>query len=412
MISFFPTLYPDELWYSAIARYHLHSGIAYWSDTLQMLFPSCRTYPKVGENFPNGTMQQLQRLLPKGTLDLRALALNHSLFRFRMLFLPTEKKTELLTRFCAGEDIAPALLSLRKKLHEYPLRYCPVCAQEDISKYGEAYWHTEHQIHLLPLCPVHQCRLVAAKQKPTMVLSRQLVVIPPEREMPDAHATDTERELTALLHQWYQVPLEKQTSAAHNHLDRAAENAGLLVAGNVRRMGWDREKTYQQLTERFGQHMVQEIFGSQLTAAHLRRLRKLETAHTEEYAMLCVMLGLDAVCLFSEKRIPLRIQERMQQLAQQGRQYTKQGIAEQLGIRAEQVSGYAARFGIAPFWEQSGSPAEIDKKKAYTVTIHLSKEEKKALDRYMKYHHFNAYSHALRYFMMQCLQQFDEEGEP
>lgn len=29
MIGFFPTLYPDELWYSAIARFYIHSGIAY-----------------------------------------------------------------------------------------------------------------------------------------------------------------------------------------------------------------------------------------------------------------------------------------------------------------------------------------------------------------------------------------------
>ena len=112
MIGFFPQLYPDELWYSVIMRYHLHAGIAYWSDTLQLLFPDCRTYPKVGELLPNTTMQQLQRVLPEGTLDLRELALNHSLFRFRLLFLPSERKNELLTHFCNGEDIAPSLLTI------------------------------------------------------------------------------------------------------------------------------------------------------------------------------------------------------------------------------------------------------------------------------------------------------------
>lgn len=148
MIGFFPQLYPDELWYSAIIRYHLHAGIAYWSDTLQLLFPDCRTYPKVGELLPNTTMQQLQRVLPEGTLDLRELALHHSLFRFRLLFLPYERKQDLLDAFCEGQDIAPALLSVRKKLHEHPLRFCPLCAQEDRKQYGEAYWHTEHQMIL------------------------------------------------------------------------------------------------------------------------------------------------------------------------------------------------------------------------------------------------------------------------
>ena len=148
MIGFFPQLYPDELWYSAIIPYHLHAGIAYWSDTLQLLFLDCRTYPKVGELLPNTTMQQLQRVLPEGTLDLRELALHHSLFRFRLLFLPYERKQDLLDAFCEGQDIAPALLSVRKKLHEHPLRFCPLCAQEDRKQYGEAYWHTEHQMIL------------------------------------------------------------------------------------------------------------------------------------------------------------------------------------------------------------------------------------------------------------------------
>ena len=236
MIGFFPQLYPDELWYSVIMRYHLHAGIAYWSDTLQLLFPDCRTYPKVGEPLPNTTMQQLQRVLPEGTLDLRELALNHSLFRFRLLFLPYERKQDLLGGFCEGQDIAPSLLTIRKKLHEHPLRFCPLCAQEDRERYGEAYWHTEHQIHLLPLCPKHHCRLREADQKGTMVLSRQLVTIPPEEMQPDHHATDAELALTELLHQWYQFPLERQANRNSDNLDRAAENTGLLGDGNVNRL--------------------------------------------------------------------------------------------------------------------------------------------------------------------------------
>lgn len=403
MIGFFPQLYPDELWYGAIMRYHLHAGIAYWSDTLQLLFPDCRTYPKVGELLPNTTMQQLQRVLPEGTLDLRELALYHSLFRFRLLFLSADRKNELLARFCVGQDIAPSLLTIRKKLHEHPLRFCPLCAQEDRKQYGEAYWHTEHQIHLLPLCPKHHCRLVEAEQKPSMVLSRQLVTIPPEEIQPDCHTTDAELALTELLHRWYQFPLERQTNRNSDNLDRAAENAGLLGDGNVNRLAWDKDKTYARLVETFGQQTVQQVFGLRLTTEHLRRLRKLEIAHAEEYALLCTLLGLDAESLFSDKIIPLHLQEQMQALARQDRQYSKQGIAEQLGIQVGQVTSYAARFGIAPFWVQSGSPVAADARKGYTVTIHLSEQEKRELDGYMQQHYFSAYSHVLRHFLVQGL---------
>ena len=173
--------------------------------------------------------------------------------------------------------------------------------------------------------------------------------------------------------------------------------------GNVNRLAWDKEKTYARLVETFGQQTVQQVFGLRLTTEHLRRLRKLEIAHAEEYALLCTLLGLDAESLFSDKIIPLHLQEQMQALARQDRQYSKQGIAEQLGIQVGQVTSYAARFGIAPFWVQSGSPVAADARKGYTVTIHLSEQEKRELDGYMQQHYFSAYSHVLRHFLVQGL---------
>lgn len=38
MISFFPTPYPDELWYSVICRYHVHSGNSCAKHTMRQLY--------------------------------------------------------------------------------------------------------------------------------------------------------------------------------------------------------------------------------------------------------------------------------------------------------------------------------------------------------------------------------------
>ena len=38
MISFFPSPYPDELWYSVICRYHVHSGNYCAKHTLRQLY--------------------------------------------------------------------------------------------------------------------------------------------------------------------------------------------------------------------------------------------------------------------------------------------------------------------------------------------------------------------------------------
>ena len=37
MISFFPSPYPDELWYSVICRYHVHSGNSCAKHTMRQL---------------------------------------------------------------------------------------------------------------------------------------------------------------------------------------------------------------------------------------------------------------------------------------------------------------------------------------------------------------------------------------
>ena len=65
MVGFFPSLYPDELWYSAIVRFHAHSGMAYWTDTLSLLFPDQTSYPKVGDMMPNESIPQPGMPLPR-----------------------------------------------------------------------------------------------------------------------------------------------------------------------------------------------------------------------------------------------------------------------------------------------------------------------------------------------------------
>ena len=65
MLSFFPTPYPDELWYSVIARYHTHSGALSWQTTMAALFGNARD-ADVGSFFPNNSIQKILEQLPPG----------------------------------------------------------------------------------------------------------------------------------------------------------------------------------------------------------------------------------------------------------------------------------------------------------------------------------------------------------
>ena len=55
------------------------------------------------------------------------------------------------------------LLPIPQRRRERYARYCPVCEAEAREQYGEAYWSTIHNLFGVNVCPVHGCRLIAAK---------------------------------------------------------------------------------------------------------------------------------------------------------------------------------------------------------------------------------------------------------
>ena len=206
------------------------------------------------------------------------------------------------------------------------------------------------------------------------------------------------------------MPLEVGPSVGKtDNLGRTMENAGFLAPGNVKRVAWDTGRLYAALAEKFGVDVVTEVFGSHMTTAHARRLRLGEIACTEEYALLSVLLGMGADVLFTQDQIPLELQQRMQALSISGRPYSKKNVAALLGIRVDQVMPYAERFGIAPFWIQSGKRKTYEERQTYAVTIHLSQEERQQLDAYMLEYQMTAYSHALRYFMLEALRNKEDK---
>ena len=60
MIGFFPSPYPDELWYSVICRYHVHSGNSCAKHTMRQLY---------GDNFSAPSLM----LYAVGTASTRVL---------------------------------------------------------------------------------------------------------------------------------------------------------------------------------------------------------------------------------------------------------------------------------------------------------------------------------------------------
>lgn len=83
MISFFPSPYPDELWYSVICRYHVHSGNYCAKHTLRQLY---------GDNFcaPSlmlcGPIKALLAQLPQGFLSAKDVVMQHTFYPYYARF--------------------------------------------------------------------------------------------------------------------------------------------------------------------------------------------------------------------------------------------------------------------------------------------------------------------------------------
>ncbi|WP_414587908.1 TniQ family protein [Scytonema sp. PCC 10023] len=158
MLSFFPNLYPDELLYSALARYHIRSGNKSFRQTDIELFgfhsqQVCRVTLTNNLNYLVNNLP----LLSAQTVD--NFLQNYTLYPFYATFL-TPQEVWLLKdsmRKKLNASILEIAKVARNSIGESQkfLKFCPLCLEEDIQKYGEAYWHRMHQIPGVVVCSTH-----------------------------------------------------------------------------------------------------------------------------------------------------------------------------------------------------------------------------------------------------------------
>lgn len=162
MLSYFPAALPDELLYSQLARYHLHTCSQSAKQTLDDLFSSRKVRASVdlqchlaelSNRIPGFGKGKLESLLSGTLLSYygafvpRALV---KLVRNGMIFGPAAGIHARLG-MAAGRRAPPARL-----------RWCPECHAEARARYGESYWRRAHQLPSVVVCPQHAVRLQVA----------------------------------------------------------------------------------------------------------------------------------------------------------------------------------------------------------------------------------------------------------
>ena len=157
MIGYLPELYPDELVYSWLSRYFVHSGHALHSAVLREFF--CKRSDTPSKEFTGPLNENAKKVIQK-VIPLRELILQHTMMPQYGRFLSLAEKQEGVQRmehdYCDPHFLFPVLV---RNEEDAFLRYCPCCLREQRDALGEAYWCRKHQLRGVSLCYKHGCQL-------------------------------------------------------------------------------------------------------------------------------------------------------------------------------------------------------------------------------------------------------------
>ncbi|MFB6367707.1 TnsD family transposase [Paenibacillus elgii] len=167
MLVFFPTPYPDELYYSIIARYIKWSGEPHYRSLLQSIFGNKHVTASV--DLPSNIGRLVERLPVTSQLTVEQLIQKHTMFPFYSAFLPPEQAEAVRKSMIEGNgnEIYSRIGVMGSAIRPNKfIRYCKECLSHDLETYGESYWHRIHQLPGLDVCVEHGIELLDSNISP------------------------------------------------------------------------------------------------------------------------------------------------------------------------------------------------------------------------------------------------------
>ena len=230
MLTWFPTPYPGELFYSVLCRYYMSSGIREHNIVKRQLFGG-KSGIKMATLYPNAAIYAVLSQLPEGVFDGRNMILHHTPFLYYTRMYQPQERESLLGDLLQGRGRTPTHLWRTFPKEDYALRYCPLCIQEDTQIYGELYYHVEHQIPLSGVCVRHKCRLkqitVANARLTLNNCFYPLGAMETDRE-PDMDISPAELRVSELVREYWMLPASVSPPACNN-LYQALLNRGYMA---------------------------------------------------------------------------------------------------------------------------------------------------------------------------------------
>lgn len=299
MLTWFPSPYPDELFYSVLCRYYLSSGIKEHYLVKKQLFGT-KAGVKMATLYPNATIHAILSQLPEKVFDGRDMILHHTPFLYYARMYPQQEREALLDDLLQGRGKTPTHLWKTFPKDDYALRYCPLCIQEDTKIYGEPYYHVEHQIPLSSVCVRHRCRLKQiAITNPRLSMNNRffpLSTVETDRE-PDMDVSPAELRASGLVREYWRLPASI-SPPAHNNLYQTLLNSGYMTIVRQNGPNIDRTKLYAALCGCHGAEAVKRVFGENISGTMMNRIKTWEQLLPDRYILIQAMLGLHIKTVF------------------------------------------------------------------------------------------------------------------
>lgn len=274
MITYFPEFYPDELVYSLFSRYHAKSGSLAYIYTAEEIYKWKHTKPDI--EFINQLTEEAHQLITR-SISMESIIEKHTMFPYYARFVSVDRKKRAMQSLVNMEGDLKSILNLEYKTGERYLRYCPICAAEDREKYGETYWHRNHQIKGIRICARHRCFLhdsdilMQRKDKPQLIAAESVV---PDNENCFLCESEIEQRLAEYIIELFQSELDINTDIdigayLHHYLPEKYLSESKLQR-HLSKMYADYREFYQGLPddEILSLPQIQTLFNNKVTRCY------------------------------------------------------------------------------------------------------------------------------------------------
>lgn len=162
MLAYFPKAYSDEILYSLIARYSIHTGQGNnQKAVIQDVFgkQTAVAIPDLPCNLNNFS----ERVSPAWRVSASQLINSYTLANFYLPFLSKSQAAKIVesmkSEYGGSIHLIAGIAASSIQVSQY-FRYCPVCAIEQEKELGETYWQRQHQLPCVDICLAHNCKLI------------------------------------------------------------------------------------------------------------------------------------------------------------------------------------------------------------------------------------------------------------